>query len=206
MDFFRQNRNKSDTKRKKVNSTERFFEKLLELYESRAAFFMKKWERLLPFNEMIIDRWDKARRLGFGEGTSIYDSTLVFGDVKVGKLTWIGPFTILEGSGGGIVIGDYCSISTGVQIYTHDSVKWAVSGGKIEYEKAPTHIGNCVYIGPLSVIAKGVKIGDHCIIGAYSYVDKDIPDFSIVRGQPAKIVGRVRLNENGEVEYEYFNS
>ena len=85
-------------------------------------------------------------------------------------------------------------------------MKWAVSGGKIEYEKAPTSIGNCVYIGPLSVIAKGVKKGDHCIIGAFSYVDRDIPDFSIVRGQPANIVGRVWLNENGEVEYEHFDS
>jgi acetyltransferase-like isoleucine patch superfamily enzyme len=189
-----------------VNAKERFFEKLLEVYESRAAFFLKKWERLLPFNEMLIDRWEKAKRLGFGEETSIYDSALVFGDVKVGKLTWIGPFTILEGSGGGIVIGDHCSISTGVQIYTHDSVKWAVSGGKIEYEKASTHIGSCVYIGPLSVIAKGVKIGNHCIIGAFSYVDRDIPDFSIVRGQPSKVVGKVTLKENGEVDFEYFNS
>jgi acetyltransferase-like isoleucine patch superfamily enzyme len=189
-----------------VDSKEKLFRKLLEVYESRADFFMQRWERLLPFNEMLIDRWDKARRLGFGEGTSTYDSALVFGDVKIGKLVWIGPFTILEGSGGGIVIGDYCSISAGVQIYTHDSVKWAVSGGKIEYEKAATHIGNCVYIGPLSIISKGVKIGNHCIIGAFSYVDKDIPDFSIVRGQPAKNVGKVVLKENGEVEYDYFDA
>ena len=165
-----------------------------------------RWQRDLPFEELLFDRWERANALGFGEGSSIYHNSYVYGDVRVGKLTWIGPFTILEGSGGGIVIGDYCSISTGVQIYTHDSVKWAVSGGRIEYEKAPTHIGNCVYIGPLSVISKGVKIGDHCIIGAYSYVDRDIPDFSIVRGQPAKIVGKVRLGENGELEYDYFSS
>ncbi len=186
-----------------MESKERFIKTLLEVYESRAAFFMKKWCRLLPLSEMLIDRWEKAKRLGFGEGSSIYDSALVFGDVKVGKLTWIGPFTVLEGSGGGIVIGDYCSISTGVQIYTHDSVKWAISGGKIGYEKAPTCIGNCVYIGPLSVISKGIKIGDHCIIGAFSYVDKDIPDFSIARGQPAKIVGKIKFCKDGEIEYDY---
>ena len=84
--LFRQITNKLDVKGEKVSSKQRFFEKLLEVYESRAAFFLKKWERLLPFNEMLIDRWDKARRLGFGEGTSIYDSALVFGDVKIGKL------------------------------------------------------------------------------------------------------------------------
>jgi len=189
-----------------MEKEEGIFKNLLELYENRANFFMKEWHRLLPFNEMIIDRWQKAKRLGFGEGSSIYDNALVFGDVKVGKLTWIGPFTILEGSGGGIVIGDYCSISTGVQIYTHDSVKWAISGGKFGYEKAPTCIGNCVYIGPLSIITKGVKIGNHCIIGAFSYVDKDIDDFSIVRGQPAKIVGRIKFVEGGKIEYDYFNT
>jgi carbonic anhydrase/acetyltransferase-like protein (isoleucine patch superfamily) len=129
---------------------------------------MEKWERLLPFNGMLIDRWDKARRLGFGEGTTIYNSALVFGDVKVGKVTWIGPFTIIEGSGGGIVIGDYCSIATGVQIYTHDTIKWALSGGKADYKHAPVKIGDCCYIAPNTIIIKGIKIGNHCMIGANS--------------------------------------
>jgi acetyltransferase-like isoleucine patch superfamily enzyme len=189
----------------KVNSKEDIFRKLLELYDSRADFFLKKWQRLLPLNEMVIDRWEKAKKLGFGEKANIYDSALVFGDVKVGKHTWIGPFTIIDGSGGGLVIGDYCSISVGVQIYTHDSVKWSVSGGKIKQEKASTRIGNCTYIGPLSVITKGVKVGDHCVIGAFSYVDKKIPAFSIARGQPAKVIGRVVLRKNGEVDYLYFD-
>ncbi len=181
------------------------FKTVVELYQGLRTQMRERWHRDLPFDELLFDRWERAKTLGFGEGASIYHNSYVYGDVRVGKHTWIGPYTILDGSGG-LEISDYCSISTGVQIYTHDSVKWAVSGGKIEYEKAPTHIGNCVYIGPLSVIAKGVKIGDHCIIGAFSYVDKDIPDFSIVRGQPAKIVGKVILDENGGVEYEYFNT
>ncbi len=188
-----------------MDSEEKLFRHLLDLYDSRGAFFLKKWKRLLPLNEMIIDRWKKGEKLGFGEGTSIYDSALVFGEVKVGKHAWIGPYTIIDGSGGELVIGDYCSISVGVQIYTHDNVKWTVSGGKIKHEKAPTKIGSCTYIGPLAVITKGVRVGDHCIIGAFSYVDKEIPDFSIVRGQPAKIVGRVELREDGEVNYEYFS-
>jgi acetyltransferase-like isoleucine patch superfamily enzyme len=181
------------------------YKRLIELYKEKADFFLKRWQRLLPFNEMITDRWEKAKRLRFGEGTSIYDSSLVFGDVKVGKHTWIGPFTILDGSGGGLSIGDYCSISAGVQIYTHDSVKWSVSGGKAEYEKAPTEIGHCVYIGPSSVITKGVKIHDHCIIGAFSYVDKEILEYSIARGQPARIVGRVELKRDDKVDFEYLD-
>jgi acetyltransferase-like isoleucine patch superfamily enzyme len=189
-----------------VKLKEEMLRKILELYDQRADLFLEKWQRLLPLNEMIIDRWVKAKRLGFGDGTNIYDNALVLGNVKVGKNTWIGPFTVLDGSGGGLTIGDYCCISVGVQIYTHDTVRWAVSGGKVNYEKSPTRIGNCVYVGPLSVITKGIEIGDHCIISAFSYVDKKIPDFSIVRGQPGKIVGRVELKEDGGVSYNYFGS
>ena len=38
-----------------------------------------QWGRTLPLGDYFVDRWEKARRLGFGEGTSIYDSALVIG-------------------------------------------------------------------------------------------------------------------------------
>jgi hypothetical protein len=60
--------------------------------------------------DYLVDRWDKARMLGFGEDISAYDSCLVIGDVKVGKGCWIGPFAILDGYGG-LTIGDCCTIS-----------------------------------------------------------------------------------------------
>src|SRR5688572_8652435 len=133
-----------------------------------------KFRRTLPFGDYVVDRWEKARELGFGEGASVYDSALVLGDVKVGAHTWIGPFVVLDGSGG-LSIGSHCSISAGVQIYTHDSVRWALSGGEAPYETAPTSIGNNCYIGPHTVITKGVRIGDGCLIGAHSLVLGDIP-------------------------------
>ena len=142
-----------------------------------------KWKRVLPFSEQLLDRWEKARYLGFGEGTSIYDSSLVFGDVKVGEHTWIGPFTILDGTGG-LEIGSYCSISAGVQIYTHDTVKWAVTGGEAPYEYAPVKIGDRCYIGPNAVISKGVTVGDGSVVGAQSLVMRDFPAESKVLGTP----------------------
>lgn len=87
-----------------------------------------KWNRVLPFGDYISDRHEKAIFLGFGSGTTIYDSSLVFGEVSVGQNTWIGPFTSLDETGV-LTIGDNCSISAGVQIYTHDTVQWATSGG-----------------------------------------------------------------------------
>jgi len=174
-----------------------------QLYKTLTGRMKQKWNRDLPIEELIFDRWERARQLGFGEGTSVYHNSYIYGDVRVGKYTWIGPFTLLDGTGG-LEIGDYCNISSGVQIYTHDTVKWALSGGKAEYERAPVKIGNCCYIGPNTVITKGVTIGDHSLIGAYTLVNKSIPENSIAFGIPVKVVGRVKVDKDGSIRLIYF--
>jgi acetyltransferase-like isoleucine patch superfamily enzyme len=171
--------------------------KIISLWSSLQKELNKRFHRTLPFADYFIDRWKKAEILGFGTGTSVYDSCLVLGDVNVGENTWIGPFTILDGSGG-LQIGSYCSISAGVQIYSHDTVAWALSGGKKTAEKAPTKIGSRCYIGPNTIITKGVTIGDGCIIGANSLVEKDIPGNSKAYGSPCKIISGFEPEESDE--------
>jgi len=172
---------------------------LLRIFKELRDQRKGEWGRVLPVGDEISDRWEKARYLGFGEGTSIYDSSLVIGDVKVGKNTWIGPFTILDGCGG-LEIGNNCSIASGVQIYSHETVFWALSGGKMDYTRAKTIIGNCCYIGPNTIVNKGIKIGNHCLVGANSLVNVDMKDYAIAVGSPCKIVGKVKLDEKGQVE------
>jgi acetyltransferase-like isoleucine patch superfamily enzyme len=175
--------------------------------EARAALeqlregMRAKYDRDLPLEELLSDRWERARSLGFGEGTSIYHNSYVYGPVKVGRNTWIGPFTLLDGTGG-LEIGSTCSISSGVQIYTHDTVKWAVSGGTAAYERAPVRIGDACYIGPQSVIAKGVTIGEHSVVGAHSFVNRDIPPYTVAAGAPCRAIGRVVIGDGGEVRLE----
>lgn len=147
-----------------------------------------QWKRSLPFGDYVVDRWTRAREMGFGEGTSVYDSVLVLGDVRVGAKTWIGPFVVLDGSGG-LSIGDHCSISAGVQLYTHDTVRSAITGGAAPYERAPTKIGNRCYLGPQTVVAKGVTIGDGAVIGANSLVMDDVPAGMKAFGTPCRVVG-----------------
>lgn len=166
-----------------------------ELHRRLRDDLWSRHRRVLPFGDELFDRWERARFLGFGEGASIYDTTAVYGDVSVGPRTWIGPFVVLEGTAG-LSIGANCSISAGVQIYTHDSVAWAVSGGAASYRAAPTRIGDCCYIGPLCVIAAGVTIGSRCIVGAHSFVSRDVPDNSFVAGCPAVLKGTVRIAED----------
>jgi acetyltransferase-like isoleucine patch superfamily enzyme len=149
------------------------------------------FSRRVSLGDLITDRWDNAREFGFGDGTSCYDNVLIIGDVKVGKNTWIGPNVILDGSGGELVIGDCVSISAGVQIYTHNTVAWSTSLGSSAVSTAPTRIGSGVYIGPNCVVSMGVDIGDHVVIGAMSFVNKDIPSHSKAWGCPARIVGAI---------------
>lgn len=180
-------------------------EQLIELYRDIRSGFREKWKRSLPFYEEVLGdkaRWERAEFLNFGKDASIYESSYVYGDVKVGKNTWVGPFTILDGSGG-LEIGEYCSISSGVQIYTHETVDWALTGGKAKYEQAPVRIGNCCFIGSMSIIRKGVTIGDHCLIGAHSFVNKNIPSYSIAAGSPAEVIGTVKI-EGDKVKAQYF--
>ena len=161
---------------------------LEKFYHARRRAVDRRWHRTLPFGDYVVDRWEKARRLGFGKGSSIYDSSLVIGAVKVGRQTWIGPFTVLDGSGG-LEIGDFCSISAGVQIYTHDSMRRAISGGRAQIEHTPTRIGSRCYIGPNTVIARGVTIGSGCVIGANSLVLADVPAGCRAWGTPCRVTG-----------------
>lgn len=169
---------------------ERLLGDLRALWLSRRREVDARYRRTLPLADYVVDRWEKARELGFGEGASIYDSALVLGDVTVGRNTWIGPSVVLDGSGG-LRIGSHCSISAGVQIYSHDTVRWAVSGGTAAPERAPTAIGDNCYIGPNTVVAKGVRIGDGCIIGANSLVLDDVPSGSKAWGTPCRVIARV---------------
>ena len=180
---------------------------LIALHYGLRKHFRSRWKRSLPFyEEMLGDhgRWDRARFLGFGDTASVYESSYIYGNVKVGKGTWIGPFTILDGSGG-LKIGEYCSISSGTQIYSHETVEWALTGGKAKYRYKATRIGDSCFIGSLAVIRMGVSIGDHVLIGAQSFVNHNVPSNSIVMGCPAHIIGKVRI-EDDQAKLEYSRS
>lgn len=157
---------------------------------ARDTVLRERFKRSLPFADALFDRWERAKRLGFGEGTSIYESVCVFGDVSVGRYVWIGPWVMLDGTGG-LTIGDYVSLSAGVQIYTHDTVHWALSGGMAPPRRGPVAIGDCVYVGSQSIITQGVTIGRKCVISANSLVIDDVPEATIVGGVPAVPIGCV---------------
>ncbi|MCU1685494.1 MAG: acetyltransferase [Amycolatopsis sp.] len=118
----------------------------------------------------------------------------ISGDPEIGAGTWIGAFTVVDGSGG-LKIGSGCDLSCGVQIYTHNTVRRCVSGRSYDQiDRAPVVIGNNVFFGANSVVLMGVTIGDSAVIGAGAVVTKDVPAGAVVTGVPATRTGTVRLD------------
>lgn len=87
-------------------------------------------------------------------------------------------------------IGDYCKITGGVTILTHDYSRSVLRRvyGDVVAEAGRTIIGDNVFIGMNSIILMGTQIGDNVIIGAGSVVRGKIPPNSVITGNPAKVV------------------
>jgi acetyltransferase-like isoleucine patch superfamily enzyme len=150
--------------------------------------------RINPFTEDLFPWKERGRHwVGEDRDVTIYNSATVIGDVEIGRGTWIGPFCMLDGTGG-LRIGAWCSLSAGVQLYTHDTVRWALSGGRAAAEHAPTRIGDRCFLGAHAVVVRGVTIGAGCVIGAGAVVVDDVPDATIVGGVPARRLGHVEVD------------
>lgn len=89
-----------------------------------------------------------------------------------------------------ISIGDYCKITSGVTILSHDYSRSVTSRvyGQFIGGTLPVNIGDNVFIGEHATILMGTNIGNNCIIGANSVVKGNFPDNVVIAGNPAKIV------------------
>lgn len=173
-------------------------EKLKKTLLLAEHIYRKKWDRSIPTIDALFDRWKSAEKYSKFEKTNVSHLSYIIGDVKIGKQTFVGPYTFLDG-GGGLTIGDYTSIATGVHLYSHDNISRALSGYNQNTTKAKTSIGNCCFIGPNAVVTKGVTIGDHCFIGANSVVTFDVPSYTAIAGNPGTKIGKVIIKDNGKV-------
>jgi virginiamycin A acetyltransferase len=112
-----------------------------------------------------------------------------------------------------LIIGKFCGIGYGAQFimngFFHNKTScfttyaffhfpgWENENWNDEEStyRGDTIIGNDVWIGEQAIIYPGIKIGDGAIIGAYSIVTKDVPAYTVVGGNPAKVIKK-RLDED----------
>ena len=92
-------------------------------------------------------------------------------------------------SGGGVTIGNDVQFGPGVKLASNHLIPppgQTISAQPME--KKGIHIGDDVWIGANAVILDGVTIGNGCVIGANAVVNKDIPEYSVAVGVPAKVI------------------
>jgi acetyltransferase-like isoleucine patch superfamily enzyme len=153
-----------------------------------------------------------------GANVRIFHPTMVniYGCI-IGAETQIGPFVEIQS---GVVIGRRCKISShaficegitledGVFVghgvmFVNDLFPRAVTpAGELkrgdDWTLAPTLIKEGVGIGSNATILGGVTVGKFALIGAGAVVTKDVPDYAIVAGVPAKVIGDVREREQAQ--------
>jgi len=106
--------------------------------------------------------------------------------VGIGSIV-IGPVTLGEKSR----CSQNCFVSGESHLFEDVSGDFTREGDKI----AEVVIEKNVWIGSNCVLLPGIRIGKNCVIGAGSVVTKDVPDFSVVVGNPARIIRRYDFNE-----------
>ena len=102
--------------------------------------------------------------------------------LKLAKMTDIGAFTYINAKYG-------VAIDERAQIGSHCSI-YSVS--TIDNKHGKVHIKRNACLGSHSVVMPGVTIGENTIIGAFSFVNKDIPDNCLALGIPAKVVRKLK--------------
>ena len=153
---------------------------------------------------------DVADNASIGEGTRIWHQVHVREHASIGKNCIIGKNSYIDHHvtiGNNVKIQNNCSVYHGVTIddgvfvgphvcFTNDKVPRAVNpDGTLKsataWEVSLTRVGMGASIGAHTVILPGVTIGRWAMIGAGSVVTKNVPDFGLVLGSPARLIGHV---------------
>jgi len=182
----------------------------------------------------LLNRWRRwlwrqlFYRMVFGEQghagqalphTRIAPSTCIEGEagLELADHVFIGQFNFLDATAG-LRIGEGVQITNFVSIVTHSSHRsirllgraYACHQGEVPgYVCASIAIGAYSFIGPHSVVEAGSRIGKGVVVCAHSRVRGDVPDFAIVAGTPAVVIGDVRtgdarlLAQHPELESHY---
>ena len=134
---------------------------------------------VVPFNKLVI-----------GEKTIVEDFTVInngVGDVHIGSDSLIGLGNAIIGP---VMIGDKVILAQNVVVsglnHAYQDARTAIKDQPIETRAI--RVGRGCWLGANVVVTAGVTIGEHCVVAAGSVVTKDIPAYSVVVGNPGRVV------------------
>lgn len=136
----------------------------------------------------------KAKGAKYGKNLEIFTSFLMqdVNKLRIGNDVLIGKLCNFY-AGSGIEIGNDVMIGNNVSIISNDhefrDKTKPMNLQRLRYEKIPVVIEDDVLIGDKAIILKKLIIGKGSIVGAGSVITKNVPQYTIVAGNPAKIVG-----------------
>jgi len=131
-----------------------------------------------------------------GRGSTIHMGAVFYDpkNIQIGNDTIIGENAVLDGRDK-LIIGDHVDIASEVMIYNseHD-----IQSSDFHATTASVIIEDYVFIGPRAIILPGVRIKKGAVVGAGAVVTKEVEEFTIVGGVPAKEIGK----RNKELNYK----
>ncbi len=130
-------------------------------------------------------------KIGKGSVIHMWANFFQPANIEIGEDTIIGDHAFLDGRNR-LKIGSHVNIASSVMIYNseHD-----INSEDFRAREQPVEIGDYVFIGPRAIILPGVKIEKGAVVAAGAVVTKNVPEFTIVGGVPAKSIGE-RKNKN----------
>lgn len=174
----------------------------------KASLARRVWQ---PAKRLISRLWGPRMVFGFvrGDGeylknTRVSNSSVLFARdrLDVGDHVFIGHFSVLDATFG-LSIGEGCQIGFFTGVFTHSSHaairlygrSYVEVPDKQAYYTAPVVIGAYSFIGAHATLLPGTRLGKGSLVSAYSLVQGEFPDYAILAGQPAKIVGDTRRKD-----------
>jgi acetyltransferase-like isoleucine patch superfamily enzyme len=143
--------------------------------------------------DVEIDPSSTVNNARIGDSVKIAKRCSIFGgpgnQLELGSGSYIGMNTIINGFAAKLTIGNNVSIAQNVNIMVDSGPNASPAMQKIfPLEKGPISIGNNCWIGASSIIMPNITLGEYCIVAANSYVNKSFPSFSIIGGNPARLI------------------
>ena len=171
--------------------------------EALLSLFCRSLQKLTGY---INNYPDKQHRMLAKEDVKVHPRSRLGKHTKIGKGTNInGLAFIASREDAPVSIGKYCAIAHNLRIRTRnhhtgyanlqDKFQLRHYFPSLDVIKSPVVIGNNVWIADNVTILPGVQIGDGAVIGAGSVVTKSVPPFTVVAGNPARVI-RQRFSED----------